>query len=451
MAVTPAKLAGPQPTEDSPRFAPLGAYLGSLDDSDYVEEEWLASGEADGHPYATALLVRRPRQAERFSGVVVVEPLHVMGATPVWDYISAYMLRSGHGWVTAYSQKVALDTHVKPSNPARYESLDIWADAPAEGPLDVSELTVDDPARVQDFFDELDRLNAASNTILAQIGIALPDGPFAGLAVNKLLLAGHSQTGMAVTSYIRNAHDRERRADGTSVYDGYFPSGASGSDPFGPRDVPLVQVISDGDIATPDRFGQPSRSYRRDDSDADGDRYRLYELAGISHMGTRHAPYNDASFWLGDAGILAGTIPDGARMNSLPHGELFSMGIDHLVQWVANDVTPPRAERIEVDSSGLLAADEHGNTRGGVRSAQLDVPRARYYSTPGVEADGTPAFGVVGIEVSLSDEQLGALYRDDADYAKRFNRRVDELVDEGWLLADDADEVRHDAEKAPTA
>jgi hypothetical protein len=40
-----------------------------------------------------------------------------------------------------------------------------------------------------------------------------------------------------------------------------------------------------------------SPQYRRDDSDDPGDRYRLYELAGAPHMGTRVAPFDDASLW----------------------------------------------------------------------------------------------------------------------------------------------------------
>jgi hypothetical protein len=31
---------------------------------------------------------------------------------------------------------------------------------------------------------------------------------------------------------------------------------------------------------------------------------------------------------------------------------------------------------------------------------------------------------------------------------ERFNRRLDELITEGWFLADDADEMRAEAEKA---
>lgn len=106
-------------------------------------------------------------------------------------------------------------------------------------------------------------------------------------------------------------------------------------------------------------------------------------------MGTRYPPYNAASLW-------KTTHPDydltiGPRMNSLPHFELFSMGLHHLVGWVATGTVPPRAERLEIGPDGYLAKDEHGNTRGGVRSAQLDVPHSTYRPNP-VNADGTPSY-----------------------------------------------------------
>ena len=115
------------------------------------------------------------------------------------------------------------------------------------------------------------------------------------------------------------------------------------------------------------------------------------------------------------------------------------------LQWLTAGVAPPRAERIEVGPNELFAKDECGNSRGGVRCVQMDVPRLRYYSNPGEQEDGTPAFGVVGVEEPLAAETLRHLYRDHADYVDRFNRRLDELVEEGWFLAQDAEGMRAEA------
>jgi hypothetical protein len=298
----------------------------------------------------------------------------------------------------------------------------------------------------------MNRVNVLSPAILAQVGAALSmpssPGPFSDTSVRNTFLMGHSQTGSVVTNYILNTHDAQRFANGAPVYHGFFPSGAP-SVQFGPRDVPLVQVVSEGDIADPNRGPmRVDRSYRRDDSDEPSDRYRLYELAGAGHMNTRYPPYSENATWQIDPTGTAGEVPNDAVMNSLPHGEMFAASLDHLVRWVAEGVVPPRAVRIETGSDGLFVKDQYGNSCGGVRSAQMDVPRNRYLSNPGTKPDGTPAFGVVGIEEPLPSETLKKMYRDHADYVDRFSRRVDELVSEGWLLPADADEMRAEAEGA---
>lgn len=110
-------------------------------------------------------------------------------------------------------------------------------------------------------------------------------------------------------------------------------------------------------------------------------------------MGTRQTPYNDVSLW--KANFPNDDVTFGPKMNSLPHFELFNMGLHHLVEWVANGTVPPRADRIE--------------------EKQFDAPKLR------------------------------ELYRDSADYRRRFDRRLDELISEGWLLAEDAEDLRREA------
>jgi hypothetical protein len=450
MTVVPATLIRPSDVDPPERFVPTGAFRGTVDQFDYVEEEWFATGQVDGRPYATALTVRRPRDPSRFSGTVMVEPVHAASAAPVWIYTSTYQMRAGHGWAAVCSQKTVLDGFVVPTNPERYASLDIWSDAPPLETAGIEGMRVPrDPAGFRARMERMRQVNVLSTPILAQAGAGLAGhgGPFAGFGVRDLVLTGHSQTGAVVTDYILNGHDGQRHGNGAPIYGGFFPSGAP-SVRFEHVDVPIIQVLSDGDIADPNRAGREGRPYRREDSDDPADRYRLYELAGVGHMGTRYPPYSDTAMWQSDPLGTAGRVPQGAVMNSLPHDELFAMGLHHLAQWVSTGTIPPEADRIEVGPNGLFAKDECGNSRGGVRCAQLDVPRLRYFSNPGEQEDGTPAFGVVGLEEPLPAETLRHLYRDHADYVDRFNRRLDELVEEGWFLAEDADEMRAEAKAA---
>ena len=131
-------------------------------------------------------------------------------------------------------------------------------------------------------------------------------------------------------------------------------------------------------------------------------------------------------------------------MNSLPHFELFNVCLHHLVEWVASGVVPPRAERIEVGPDGYFVKDEHGNSKGGVRCVQLDVPHSTYRPNP-MKADGTPSYLTVGLDEPFDHAKLRALYGDSPRYVKTFNQRLDELVDEGWFLAEDTGDLRREA------
>jgi len=322
---------------------------------------------------------------------------------------------------------MSLYTYVKPFNTTYYASLHIETDS-------------------------------ASNVILAQVGAALRDsgGPYDGYKVEHVLLVGHSQTGMVTTNFINEAHDSQRLVDDSPVYDGFLPAG-SPMGAFGACDVPIIQVISEGDVSDATRWTSGKsvvRPYRRADSDDPKDRYRLYELAGVSHMGTRYPPMNDPGLWMGMGSHL---MPDDLApvngikvvMNSLPHHELFDMALDHLVQWVADGSTPPRADRIELDQDGrFFAQDENGNSIGGVRCVQMDVPHSTYRPNP-INPDGTPRFATIGTEVPFDKAKMTELYGTQTNYIERFNSRLDELINQGWLLAEDADEMRSEAEMYP--
>ncbi|ADP82080.1 alpha/beta hydrolase domain-containing protein [Pseudofrankia inefficax] len=448
--VAPAELRRLDPGDSHRAFVPGGEYHRRPAGVDYVETEWLASGtDDDGHSYTTQVYVRLPRDPALFSGTVLVEPLHASGIAPIFMYSSPYVLRSGHGWVCVASQKSALDTHVKPVSPERYAALHIASAAPAPTMARPGPDRRDRNAsgNLGAFLQELLRYNHASDAILAQVGAAIrgSNGPFTG--VRHVLLAGHSQTGSVVTNYIVNGHRSHRLADGSSVFDGYLPTGCP-TERFGPREVPIIQVISEGDVADPGTWfhdgGEP-RHYRRPDSDDPGDRYRLYELAGVPHMGTRYPPHNNTAFWI-EFGDAASLTPDHV-MNSLPHNELFDVTLDHLVRWVVEGTTPPKADRIEVTADGTFAQDSHGNSVGGVRCVQLDVPRARYYSTP-LGAAGNPTFSTIGFEIPFDAATMKQEYGDSAGYAERFGRRLDEIVRAGWLLPQDADAMRSDIQAA---
>ncbi|MDY6983060.1 MAG: alpha/beta hydrolase domain-containing protein, partial [Pseudomonadota bacterium] len=63
---------------------------------DYVITEYRISGTAAGQPYATRLVIRKPRDDSKFSGLVVAEAMHPAGAAHAFEYNSLYIMDEGH-------------------------------------------------------------------------------------------------------------------------------------------------------------------------------------------------------------------------------------------------------------------------------------------------------------------------------------------------------------------
>jgi Alpha/beta hydrolase domain len=60
MTLMPATFFLPKLDTVSEPFRPGMDHQSRLEDYDYVEEEWFATGEGDSRPYTTTVLVRRP-------------------------------------------------------------------------------------------------------------------------------------------------------------------------------------------------------------------------------------------------------------------------------------------------------------------------------------------------------------------------------------------------------
>ena len=138
-------------------------------------------------------------------------------------------------------------------------------------------------------------------------------------------------------------------------------------------------------------------------------------------------------------------------MTDFPAGAFTALGLNHLIEWIANAKTPPHAPPIAVDQDSKndgshLALDEHGNAKGGIRNVWVDVPIATY----GVFGKGkTPQQDrlcqLAGTKVLLADDVMRKLHKGSADYVARVDQRLKQLVSEGWFLPEYADMVRADA------
>jgi hypothetical protein len=137
-------------------------------------------------------------------------------------------------------------------------------------------------------------------------------------------------------------------------------------------------------------------------------------------------------------------------VTDFPAGAYTALALNYLIEWIANGKTPPHAPPIEVDRNPAgdgshLALDAFGNAKGGIRNIWVDVPVA----THGVFGKGkTQAQDrlcqLAGTEVPLPEASLRKLYANKSDYTQRANRRLDELIAQGWFLPEYAESIRKD-------
>jgi len=403
----------PTPTISAPVTGPGAMFPGlqrvpagtGLPDQKYVVREYFVSGTASGKPYTTRILVRQPEDAHRFSGIVVAEPMHASGNSWMFFFTRTYMMRHGHVSVEIAPQKAATESTIVASNPQRYASINI-PDA------------------------------AQANEILAQVGALLkgsgPTSPLAGMRVRRLIMMGTSQSSGTLRAYLP-AHAAWRMPDGKPIFDGFLATSTAGM-PIPPVDVPLIQIATQTEVNAGAKGGS---AYRRADGDAPGDRFRLYEIAGMPHNDSRENPTYQ---------------PDPCKMpvTQFPVGAMMAMGLHHVIEWADKGTAPPRAERIVVEN-GAIALDANGNATGGVRTTYVDVPVAKYTvpnsADPKTGTRDDFYCGIAGIETPLAPERLHTLYKDAAAYRTQVKQKLEELTKAGWFLPEYAGQVTGDAEK----
>lgn len=381
----------------------------SAEDFGYATEEFFVSGTASGQPYKTRMLVRRPqRGGERFHGIVVAEPMHSNGFAVTFEPARKSFFMRGYVHVEIAAQQTNIAT-LKAFNPARYAAMSI-------------------PSGQQ------------TSEIIAQVGVLLKsnlsNGPLAPLSVRRLILEGTSQASLVLRTYQAQKHFQERMPDGSAIVDGYLATSTLGSAPMMIVDVPTVHMPTMTEVNSGAAGGA---AFRRADSDDPGNRYRLYEVAGMSHANSRDTPTYVPN---------PCTLP----VSDFPWGAMAAMGLHRLIEWVDHGVVPPRAAPLEFDNDtandgSRLSLDANGNVKGGVRNVYVDVPVAAY-GVPNAGATPVAQFNcsIAGWRVAYDEATLGILYRNQGAYLSQVSKRLMELVREGWMLPEYVEDVRADTE-----
>jgi len=463
-------ITGPIPvTADSYPFLGAGHTLDLIDfkKAGYVEEEFLLSGEAnvydwaaDGSlivktqkaPYTTRILVRRPARASRFSGNVVVEPFmppRRFDWAIMWGYVHRSLMEHGDAWVGVTVP--ATSDALKKFNPARYSTLSFANPTPTASCPGAGK---NGPA---DFEDGL-RFD-----MLSQVGAALKSGsgPMGNLKVEGIFMT--TQGGDLLT-YMNAIHPHAKLSNGKFVYDGYLSRNpgniqrlnqcAPPPQPNDPRGgfhrkigVPVIAVVAQGEVPA-------TLSLRRADSDDPADRFRLYEVAGVSHIDkAAYTGFPTIADQIAAVGAAQGTPEWPFNVTCRPPIPLthqpaltyvYDVAFQHLFAWARKGVAPPKAARIEIKDTGesdakpTVVLDEYGNALGGVRTPYVEVPVASYLVT----SPGPGVCGELGHSVVLEHSRLAELYPDANAYKRKVAQATDRLVKEGWLTHSDGRKIR---------
>lgn len=394
------------------------------------EDGRVALAEAEEAPFATRVLVYRP-PAEAFSGVVLVEWLNVSGgqdAAPDFTYMAPEILRAGHAWIGVSAQFIAVEggdsavgvggqsTGLRAQRKARYGDLHHPGDAFA--------------------YDIVTQLGEYARG--AGDDATGGDGPLGDLRAETVIAVGESQSAFALTSYVNGVHPLagvfdafllHSRGAGSLPYDDHARAADITASLVAPpvrlRDdltTPVLVVQAEGDLTPPlnsARARQPDTS-----------QVLTWEIAGQAHA--------DA-FQLGD---FAQFVDCGGPINSGQQAFVMRAALRHLVSWVRDGSRPPAATPIELDDDEVVP-DVQGLARGGVRTPAVEAPVERLIGAPRPGAD--PMCMLLGQAAEVAPDELQARWPGRDVYLTAYREATDRLIGEGFLLAEDRDEILADA------
>jgi len=429
---------------------PFGGFAAADVPAGYIEEERFISGTAasfakagewgvDGRwalapsntaPFKVRMLVRRPKDASRFNGIVVVEWLNVTAQLEgAADYMQMQeeLVREGYAWVGVGAQAVGVNapaTGLKAWDPVRYASLN----HPGDG-------------------YSYDIFSQAAQAIRHPKGV----DPLGGLRIRYVIATGRSQSAFRLVTYINAFHPLTHAFDGYLVHSrGSNAAGlnadALGRDadkpiPPGARirtdvDVPIFDLQTEGDMVALRAHlthQDPNPHYRR------------WEIAGGAHA--------ENARWVVEV-PPALDMGQGCKeaINSAPHHAIVKSGLHALTRWVRDGAVPPQSPAIELSDPAAadpVVRDTFGNAKGGIRLPEVEAPTASIDGRRNDVANAAPGAQnfcfLFGHTVAFDAATLKTLYPTHQAFVDRFTKAVDGLEKAGYLLKPEADQARQAA------
>lgn len=478
-------VTGPMPTgSDSVVYGtaelPGAQFSTPLKPYGYVEEEYFITGTAaayrraggeleaitDQLPYTTRIVVRRPADPAKFSGVVHFEPIHPTGGvTFSWLAMDEYIMSSGDIYIAVGLGNADEGHSGSPKYPDQTAPV---------GAHDVTKWF--DPVRYAAL--EWPEEEGIRWEVMSDIGRKLrsddTDNPLRDLDVRAMIVSGWSYTGSLQRTFINEGfHDRSRLPDGRPAFDGYLIGVSSQwnrpgylplhneeefvpvGDPrrmLKPVDAKVVEFLTEAEVELGAGENPPEL-----DGPIGG--YRLYELGGVIHVASLvdpAIPFSEepALTQLVRRGYPEEMIPNdpvfecAIPQSDVPHGAFLRGTIENMRHWILDGEAPPRAKPL-VWEGEELARDLIGNPVGGIRAAEFEVPLAQYGRYRGDEfpncSDERPYPFVFFLRNELTSKDLVERYGNVEQFLAAYDREIDRLVSEGWLLPVDGLRLKADA------
>jgi hypothetical protein len=424
---------------------PFNASVLDLAKQGYVEEEFFLTGAAKtydiprdqmsngtpsdaSHPFKTRLVVRRPASAAKFNGTVIVEWTNVSEGFDnevEWFHSGEHFVRSGYAWVGVSAQSVGVNA-LKQRMGDRYGSLDVTDNDAVKG-------------------DNLsyDIFTAAGQAVRGKNGQNI----LGGLKAERVIASGHSQSAGRLATYFNAVHPL------TPTYDAVLLHGGGGR-MRADLTVKIWKLLSETDV-----LGQVAVRQ------ADSDKFRTWEVAGVSHLDYTHATQLVKLGLRSKETMLPTPAPGPARGNATPGpfngcvhpplsripGEYVQNALyDHMVRWLKDGTLPPTAPAIEIVTENgrpAIDRDSFGNALGGIRLAEHAVPTA----VNSGENTGTGFCFLTGSHEDFDKARIAMLYSSHTSYVSDVKAATDKNLKAGFIVKADAQKTIAAAEQSSVA
>ena len=430
------------PISGGARGWPFAGYFGDIALQGYVEQEFLFAGTArryepagthgnDGKwdvkvageaPFKTRILVKRPKDAARFNGTVVVEWANVTLGHEliIADFSGIY---DGFAHVSVSTQFVGL--HGFDTNPMGLLAWDAQRYGSLSHPGD---------SYSYDIFTQAGRAVGPERD---RTGV----DPMNGLNVRNLIATGASQSGGRIVSYINAIAPKERAFDALVplIIGGWAPGfDDTVLDPnkifaMPPEElaklmrfttkiredirVPVMLVNSESETMGCFPCRQP-----------DTGKFRFWEVAGSSHGPQGMSDLMEQK--TRRDGVFTNPF-EGARPSIVMWSPAADAAIVHVKRWIEGGAQPPSQPQIAVSGNPpAIERDEHGIAMGGVRLPEVEVPissNSGYNGAAGLEA-------LTGSTEPFSREKIKALYPNHQDYVAKVTAAAKSAREAGVIL-----------------